>query len=263
MSTAGWLVAGVVVLVVGNLVAVMRDASLRPAYGMLRGVRVRHVLWAAAALVVTVGVASLLLRVPGLGWSWWTWLVGLDGTPALGAAAAAQDPEVAAGLLGEGASARDASRASVWATGATAAALSLLVVAVPALVLAEEEVFRWGAESWSLGRRAVSAAGFGVAHAVVGVPLGAAAAIAVAGGVFTWVYVRAAREAPGGLVRDFTAAESASVQGVDAVVPGPSQVDAVPQNQVRQLACAEAARVHMVYNYLALLAVVVTLVAAR
>jgi hypothetical protein len=66
----------------------------------------------------------------------------------------------------------------------------LLILGMPLLVEAEEWVFRRGAETrtkWGNLRRAVF---FGLVHAVVGIPIGAAVALSVGGVYLTWCYLR-------------------------------------------------------------------------
>ena len=55
---------------------------------------------------------------------------------------------------------------------------------------AEERAFRAGAEHWSTGRRVFKTMQFGLVHALIGIPIGAALALAIGGAYFMWTYLR-------------------------------------------------------------------------
>jgi hypothetical protein len=68
--------------------------------------------------------------------------------------------------------------------------LVLLTPALPLFAEAEERVFRFGAEKrtrWGRFRRSVE---FGLAHALIGIPIGAALGLSVGGMYFTSRYMR-------------------------------------------------------------------------
>lgn len=136
------------------------------------GMRWRHVWPAPFVLTLVVIVASILMLVPGLDWGWWTALGGV-GNPVTGG-------------TGE-----TAGTALEWLIPLLFVAL--LVPALPLFAYAEERWFRMGAEQWSRRRRVTTTIRFGLIHALIGIPLGAALALSVGGAYFLWVYLRAAR----------------------------------------------------------------------
>ena len=139
------------------------------------GVRLRHVLAAPVVLVAVASASLVLLQVPGLDWGWWSALGGL-GNPVVGAT----DRTVGTPLE--------------WAL--PLAFVALLLPALPLFAEAEERIFRAGAETWSWPRRLARAVvGFGLVHAVVGVPIGVALALSIGGAYFLAVYLRTARRA--------------------------------------------------------------------
>jgi membrane protease YdiL (CAAX protease family) len=155
-----------------------------------RAVGGRHVGGALLLLVVVAGVAGALVRwVPGaeLGIGH---LVGLTGNAVFapleeGLARAGPPPTSGPDwplLVG----------ASLF--------LGPLLLLLPWLAFVEEEVFRAGLEDAGRRRLVGSCLVFGLAHLVMLVPIGAALAIAVAGGAYTLVYRRAHAAAgqPGG-----------------------------------------------------------------
>lgn len=136
---------------------------------VVRGLRPRHVLLAVPVLVVVLVVATALLAVPGLSFGWWTALGG-EGNPVFGSTG------------GEQGRVLDVVVPVVFGV--------LLVVALPLLVWAEEDVFRRGAERRSVGANLVRALVFGLVHALVGIPIAAALALSVGGVYLTWAYLR-------------------------------------------------------------------------
>jgi hypothetical protein len=150
-------------------------------FAIWRAVRPRHVAGALALLVLVGGVATALLTlVPatGLGLGH---LVGLTGNAIfapLEAGMARTGPPTASG--------------PDWVLAAgTTVFLGLLAALLPWLAFVEEEVFRAGLEGASVGRVATASLTFGLAHLLMLVPLAAALAIGVAGGVYATVYRRA------------------------------------------------------------------------
>ncbi len=64
----------------------------------------------------------------------------------------------------------------------------LLLPALPLFAFAEERIFRAGAEHWRPARRVLKALEFGLVHAVIGIPIGAAVALSIGGAWFQHVY---------------------------------------------------------------------------
>ena len=136
------------------------------------GIRWRHIWPVPFVLAGVSAVAAPLLAVPGLSWGWWSALGG-QGNPVFGSSTAT------AGSVLE------------WLV--PLAFIALLVPALPLFAHAEEVMFRRGAEGWSRPRRAFKVMQFGLVHAVIGIPIGVAAALSVGGGYFMFVYLRAMR----------------------------------------------------------------------
>ena len=160
-----------VLFVVGARLVEAARASVearRKAFTVVRGLRGRHFLLALPVIVVVIGVAALLIQLPVLSFGWWTALGG-EGNPVFG-------------TTDRGLGALD--------VAVPVAFVSLLVVSLPLLVAREEWIFRRGAEhrgTWSnVGRCIV----FGLAHAIIGIPLGAALALSLGGAYLTACYLR-------------------------------------------------------------------------
>jgi hypothetical protein len=165
----------------------------RDAMAVVRGIRWRHVWPVPIVLTLVVATAVALLEVPGLDWGWWSALGGV-GNPALGST------EQTAGTWLE------------WVVPIVF--LAFLVPAIPLLALREEQAFRRGAQRWTVPQRAGRCVVFGLAHAAIGIPIGAALALSIGGAYFTLVYLRGWRASSGD----------------------------------ERAACAESARAHSVYN---------------
>jgi hypothetical protein len=142
---------------------------------IVRGLRWRHVWPVPFVLTAVVVVASALMLVPGLDWGWWTALGG-TGNPVTGGT--------------------DQTIGTVWEWVVPVVFIALLVPALPLFAYAEEQLFRRGAERWTRRRRVVKTVQFGLVHALIGVPIGVALALAVGGGYFLAVYLRAFRRRP-------------------------------------------------------------------
>ena len=69
----------------------------------------------------------------------------------------------------------------------------MLLPAIPLFALAEERTFRRGCEQWSWPRRVRRTVEFGLAHALIGIPIGVALALSCGGAYFMAVYLRAYR----------------------------------------------------------------------
>ncbi len=135
---------------------------------IVRGLRWRHV-WPVPFLLATViGVASLVLLIPGMSWGWWT-LLGGSGNPVFGSS--------------------DATVGTIWEWLIPLVFMCLLLPALPLFAFAEERIFREGAEHWPLTRRALKVLQFGLVHALIGIPIGAALTLSLGGAWFMRVYL--------------------------------------------------------------------------
>lgn len=152
----------------GTRTAVTGDGRRRVAH-IVRGLRARHFVLAIPAFAVTITVVILLMQVPLLGWGWWTALGGL-GNPVTGGTE------------------RTAGTPLEWIVPLVF--ITMLIPALPLFAEAEERMFRLGAERrsrWGRLRRSVE---FGLAHAIIGIPIGAALGLSCGGMYFTWRYMR-------------------------------------------------------------------------
>jgi hypothetical protein len=143
---------------------------------VVTGIRWRHVWPAPLLLPVVVAAAYVLMLVPGLNWGWWTALGG-DGNPVFGSSSST------AGTTLE------------WLVPVVF--VGLLLPTLPLFAYAEERMFRQGAEAWSQRRRLVKIVQFGLMHALIGIPIGAAIALSIGGAYFMGVYLRAFRRGAG------------------------------------------------------------------
>jgi hypothetical protein len=142
---------------------------------VLRRVGWRHVWPVPLLLAVVIAVATALVQLPGLSWGWWSMLGG-EGNPVFGTS--------------------DTTSGTVWEWLLPGVFMALLLPALPLFAYAEERMFRSGAEDWSPRRRALKIVQFGMVHAVIGIPLGAALALSIGGAYFMAVYLRAYRQVP-------------------------------------------------------------------
>ncbi len=176
VSPADVLTYGVLAFMGVRLVGGMRTSRSRQGRALVRdvvvGIRFRHVWPLVVVLPVVVAVANLLIAVPGLSWGWWT-MIGGDGNPVFGSS--------------------DATIGTVWEWIIPLAFMALLIPALPLFAFTEERMFRAGAEHWSTRRRAWKVLQFGMIHAVIGIPIGAALALSLGGAYFMYVYLRAFR----------------------------------------------------------------------
>ena len=141
-------------------------ALVRTVVGRLRW---RH-FWPVPIVLGCVLVLSFaLIQLPVLSWGWWTALGG-EGNPVTGA------------------STQTSGTAFEWAI--PIAFLVLLLPALPLFALAEERMFRTGAEAWSWPRRIRRTIEFGLIHAIIGIPIGVALALSCGGAYFMIVYLR-------------------------------------------------------------------------
>ncbi len=139
---------------------------------VVRGIRWRHLWPIPLVLTAVLILATALMAIPGLSWGWWTSLGG-SGNPVFGSS--------------------DATIGTVWEWVIPLVFMALLIPALPLFANAEERIFRAGAEDWSAGRRAFKVLQFGLVHAIIGIPIGAALALSLGGAYFMAVYLRAYR----------------------------------------------------------------------
>jgi hypothetical protein len=171
------LLAAAVLVVVGyRLVTVARfslaGARRRHIVDLVTGIRLRHLLPVPFVLALVLTVALLLMEVPGLDWGWWT-AIGGFGNPVTGGTE------------------RTAGTALEWLIPLVF--VVLLLPALPLLAEREEQIFRRGDEHRTLPQRAARGVMFGLVHAVMGIPLGAALALSIGGWYFSWCYLRGYR----------------------------------------------------------------------
>lgn len=136
---------------------------------VLRNIGWRHV-WPAPLLLATViAAATALMLLPGLSWGWWTMLGGA-GNPVFGSSGA--------------------TTGTMWEWIIPLVFICLLLPALPLFAYAEERMFRRGAQNWKPRRRAIKVVQFGLAHAVIGIPIGTALALSIGGAYFMTSYLR-------------------------------------------------------------------------
>lgn len=136
---------------------------------IVRRIGWRHI-WPVPLLLTTViAVATALVQIPGLSWGWWSMLGG-NGNPVFGSS--------------------DATTGTIWEWLIPLIFICLLLPALPLFAYAEERMFRSGAEDWSRGKRALKCVQFGMVHALIGIPIGAAMALSIGGAYFMWIYLR-------------------------------------------------------------------------
>jgi hypothetical protein len=190
---------GVLALVGVRLVSSARVGASRrgrvQSLVILRRVGWRHVWPVAIVFPVVLTAAIALSSLPVLSWGWWSSLGG-EGNAIFGSS--------------------DVTAGTAWEWIVPAVFILLLLPALPLFALAEERVFRAGAEDWSWLRRAVRTLAFGLIHAVVGIPLGAALALSLGGAYFMTVYLR--RFARFGSQGDATIESSAAHLVYNAVI---------------------------------------------
>jgi len=169
--TALDVLALVVLAVVGvRLVEAARSSveARRKSLVVAHGLRPHHFLLALPVLAAIIATAFALIQLPVLSFGWWQAIGGV-GNPAIGLT----DQDI-----------------GVFGVLIPAFFLGLLVVALPLLVAREEWVFRRGAEHRGALSNIRRSAVFGLAHAVIGIPIGAALALSIGGLYLTWCYLR-------------------------------------------------------------------------
>jgi len=139
---------------------------------VLARLRWRHVWPVPFVLSAVIAAATALMAVPGLEWGWWSELGG-EGNPVFGSS--------------------EATAGTAWEWIVPVAFMALLIPALPLFANAEERLFRRGAESWTTWKRCWKTLQFGMVHALVGIPLGAALAISLGGAWFLHIYLEGYR----------------------------------------------------------------------
>lgn len=137
---------------------------------LLGGIRPRHFALALAVLAgVLLAVVILLAPSTWLRWGWWEYLGG-TGNVIFGAA----------------------SNPSGWLSRLALPGLILipLLLSLCLFALREERAFRRGDETRGIGARLWRSLLFGLAHLVMGIPIGAALGLGVGGFGFSQVYLR-------------------------------------------------------------------------
>ncbi|MFM2071999.1 MAG: hypothetical protein RLZZ623_2262 [Actinomycetota bacterium] len=129
----------------------------------------RHLWPIPFVLAVVVAAASALMSVPGLSWGWWS-SIGGEGNPVFGSS--------------------DATSGSFLEWLIPLVFMAMLLPALPLFANAEERIFRAGAEHWSPVKRVSKTLQFGLVHAIIGIPIGAALALSIGGAYFMRVYLR-------------------------------------------------------------------------
>jgi hypothetical protein len=137
---------------------------------IVRGLRVRHFAPAVPVLTVVVIAVLVLVQIPGLDFGWWTALGGI-GNPVTGTTD------------------RTTGTAFEWLIPLVF--VVLLIPALPLFAETEERMFRLGSERRSRPQRFWKGIQFGMMHAIIGIPIGAALALSIGGWYFTWWYMRA------------------------------------------------------------------------
>lgn len=220
----------VAVLVLGLLARAGAAAWSRRdlALDVWRGIRPHHVLGSVVLLVAVVGVSvAAASAVPLLG-------RGLGDLVATTGNAVFVPVDVAVEAT-RGADPPPAGGPDVVLAAAVTLFLGLLALLLPWFAFVEEEVFRAGAEAWSLPVRLLAALVFGAAHLLMLVPLAAALGIAVAGFVYGEVYRHGvagrAGAAPDSLRRAFRPTRRSSAAAA-ALAPDPGTTRPHVRSQV-------------------------------
>jgi hypothetical protein len=139
---------------------------------VVRGLRWRHFARAVPIVVLIVLTAWVLIQLPVLSFGWWS-MIGGEGNPVVGVTE------------------RDYGIVSVVIP---LFFIGLLIVGLPLLVSREEWVFRKGAERRGTANNVARSLVFGAAHAVVGIPIGAALALSIGGLYLTGCYLEGWRD---------------------------------------------------------------------
>jgi hypothetical protein len=144
----------------------------RKTLGVVQGLRGRHFVRAVPLVAVIVSTAWVLIQLPVLSFGWWS-MIGGEGNPVVGVT------EKDYGII---------------SMVVPLFFIGLLIVGMPLLVAREEWVFRRGAETRGTARNVGRSLLFGLAHAVIGIPIGAALALSIGGLYLTWCYLEGWKE---------------------------------------------------------------------
>ncbi|MGI8662949.1 MAG: hypothetical protein ACR2LQ_07025 [Acidimicrobiales bacterium] len=136
---------------------------------IVRGLRWRHFALAVPALVVVGAAVIGLASLPVLSWGWWTAIGGI-GNPVIGGT--------------------DRTTGSPLEWLIPLLFVAMLLPALPLFAEGEERAFRLGSELRTTWERVGKAVQFGLAHAVIGIPVGAALGLSLGGAYFTLAYLR-------------------------------------------------------------------------
>jgi hypothetical protein len=150
----------------------IRPDARRLAWEITRGLRLRHFLPVPLVVGLVLVAAIGLTRLPLLDFGWWS-AIGGQGNPAFGVT--------------------DRTAGTPFEIVVPVVFLVFLVPALPLLVEREEELFRLGAEEWTVPKRIGKTVLFGLVHALIGIPIGVALALSIGGAHFLLGYLRAFR----------------------------------------------------------------------
>jgi hypothetical protein len=134
---------------------------------VVRGLRRHHFVRAVPVVLLIVAAAWALMELPVLSFGWWS-MIGGEGNPVVGVTE--EDYGIVSVVI------------PLFFIG-------LLIVGLPLLVAREEWVFRRGAEQRGTVANVRRSVLFGLAHAVIGIPIGAALALSIGGLYLTWCYL--------------------------------------------------------------------------
>jgi hypothetical protein len=137
---------------------------------VLRGIRPRHFLIASIILTCTAAAITVLLAGDTvLRWGWWS-VLGGTGNVILGEAQ--ESGQILSDLI------------------LPILILTPLLLSLGRFALYEERIFRRGDEGRGIGGRLSRSLTFGLAHLIMGIPIGAAIGLGVGGFGFSQVYLR-------------------------------------------------------------------------
>lgn len=145
-----------------------------------KDLRPRHFLASFPIIIITVIVASLLMKTPGLSWGWWK---ALGGQGNLLVADFRNNENIV--QLGQ-----TAHWVTVLVTIIPMCAVGLLLLFVFRLVASEEESYRAGLHKKDWKGFIKVTIGFAAAHLIVGIPIGAAIALIIPGAFFGLRYLK-------------------------------------------------------------------------